>query len=45
MAYSAKFKKQMYLSKESGVSRKQYHQVHGFPVRIELLLQGILPAI
>jgi hypothetical protein len=36
---SAKGKKQMYLSKEHHLLRKQEDQVHCFPVRIHLLFE------
>jgi hypothetical protein len=33
----------MYLSKENHLFYKQQHLAHGFPVRIEFVLKGIIP--
>jgi hypothetical protein len=43
-AYSAEWKKHMYLSKENHLHYKLQHQGQCFPVKIELVFKGILPA-
>jgi hypothetical protein len=42
--YSAELKKHMHLSKENHVCYTVEHIAHCVPVRIELVLKGILPA-